>query len=330
MIAFLLFALWDHSYTVDIQAAYDDNVYAYSRSYIDDFLGSVRSYRFPFETYDDLVTSLDFALLVRNKLFLDRTTTFSFGIHTDNYLVNNQKSHQRYSIGARQSLGDFAVKLSYEWTPTYLIRYYRNPYGTSTEYIGCEVAYHDATAKVSYTTAQGITLHAAYGHRWDDYIDEFSRYDAQAHIVSFGIEKELHKRLDFAFGYDYRSSRADSADATTLDTAFTPDGSYDEHAIGADITFQTGALGATSITCSYAYAYRHYLSETADDILHFGRFDNIHRVRLSTRSRITTGVVFILSATRQWRSVTSEVFSDIDEIKDYTRYVAAAGLEFYY
>ena len=330
MIALLLFAFWDHSYTIDIQTAYDDNVYTYSQSYIDDFLGSVRSYRFPFETYDDLVTSVDFALLVRNKFFLNRTTTFSLGINTDNYLVNNQKNHQRYSFGVRQSLGDYAIRLSYEWTPDYLIRYYRDPYGASTEYIGCEVAYHDVTGKVSYTTAQGITLHAAYGHRWDNYIDEFSRYDARAHIVSFGIEKKLHKRLDFAFIYDYKSSRADSGSTATLDTAFTPDGSYDEHAIKTDITLQTGVLGATALSCSYAYAYRHYLSETADDILHFGRFDNIHRVRLSTRSRITTGVMFILSATRQWRTVSSEVLPDIDEIKGYARHIAGAGLEFYY
>ncbi len=330
MIAFLLFALWDHSYTIDIQAAYDDNVYTYSQSYIDDFLGSVRSYRFPFETYDDLVTSVDFALLVRNKLFFNRTTTFSLGINTDNYLVNNQKSHQRYSFGARQSLGDYAVKISYEWTPAYLIRYYRNPYGTSTEYIGCEVAYHGVAGKVSYTTAQGIELHAAYKHRWDDYIEEFSRYDARAHIVSLGIGKKIHQRVEFAFIYEYESSRADSASAATLDTAFTPDGSYDEHSIRTDITLQTGVLGATAFACSYAYAYRQYLSETADDILHFGRLDNIHRVRLATRSRITTGVMFILSATRQWRSVTSEVFPDIAEIKDYTRYSAGAGLEFYY
>ncbi len=83
MIVILLFAFWDYSYNLDIGFSYDDNVYTYSQSYIDDFLNGIRSYRFPFETHDDLVTALDFRLLVRNKFFGGRTTTFSFDLNTD-------------------------------------------------------------------------------------------------------------------------------------------------------------------------------------------------------------------------------------------------------
>ena len=156
MIAILLFTFWDYSYNLDIGFSYDDNVYNYSQPYIDDFLNGVRAYRFPFETHDDLVTAMDFRLLVRNKFFGGRTTTFSLDLNTDNYLVNNQKNFQKYTFGLRQSFGEYAVKLSYGLLPNYLIRYYRNPQGTSTEYIGCEAAYHTVSGKVSFATIEDI------------------------------------------------------------------------------------------------------------------------------------------------------------------------------
>jgi hypothetical protein len=66
MIILLLITFWDYSYNLDVGFSYDNNVYAYSQPYIDDFQNSVRPYRFPFEAYDDLMTSVDFDILVRN------------------------------------------------------------------------------------------------------------------------------------------------------------------------------------------------------------------------------------------------------------------------
>ncbi|UCF71717.1 MAG: hypothetical protein JSW49_05455 [candidate division WOR-3 bacterium] len=330
MIAILLIAAWDHSYNLDIDFTYDDNVYAYSQSYIDDFLNSVRPYRFPFETYDDLTTSVDFALLLRNRLFGKRTTTFNFGLGTRNYLVNKQKNYQNYTIGLRQSLGRYAVKLSYQFIPNYMIRYYRNPFGESTEYIGCEVAYHLLTGKISFTTEQDIIISAAYRHKWDDYITEFNRYDAEAHIVSLAIEKKLHKFLEFAFSYDYKNARADSADVSTLSSELVPDGSYYEHDIALNLSLQTRVILATTFNCSYDYSFRRYNASTNEDSLHFSRIDHLHRIRFGSRSRIKTGLLFKLDFMRQWRNSTSEILPDIDEIKNYTKYRIGAGFEFYY
>ena len=113
MIVLLLITFWDYSYVLDVDFSYNDNVYAYSQAYIDDFLNQVRPYRFPFEAYDDLVTGVDFRLLVRNKFLGQRTTTLSLDLNSDNYLVNNQKNYQKYTFGLRQSFGKYAVKLSY-------------------------------------------------------------------------------------------------------------------------------------------------------------------------------------------------------------------------
>ena len=330
MIVLLLVAIWDHSYEADIDLGYDDNIYAYSPSYIDDFLNGVNAYRFPFETYDDLVTSIDLRLRLRNRLLGRRTTTVNFGAGTNNYLVNNQKNYQTYVLGLRQSFGPAAVKISYQLIPGFLIRYYRNPLGASTEYIACEATYHTATAKLTYTTANDVTISAAYGHRWDDYIDEFNRYDARSHIAELGIAKRLARRLDFEFGYEYRSSTCDSADAVALDTELTPDGSFYQHTLNAALGLSAFLLRPTDLSISYGYGLRHYTTSDAEDLLHFGRRDQRHRIDISTRSRILTGVRMKLFFTYQWRNADSEVFADIKDIKDYTRYRAGAGLQFYH
>ncbi len=330
MIVILLFTFWDYSYNLDIGFSYDDNVYTYSQSYIDDFLNGIRSYRFPFETHDDLVTALDFRLLVRNKFFGGRTTTFSFDLNTDNYLVNNQKNFQKYTFGLRQSFGKYAVKLSYGVIPSYLIRYYRNPQDAGTEYIGCEAAYHMVSGKISYSTLQEITLNATYGYRWDDYNDEFDRYDSRGHDISFGLEKQLRKYLDFEFDYSYRTSENDSADAITSGADLTPDGSFYQHSLRGNLNIETLILVPTVFKLSYSYAYRNYTASSADDSLHFGRHDNTHRAMLSVHSRILTGAWLKFYGMRQWRDAASEIMPGIDEIKNYVKYKAGAGLEFYY
>jgi len=330
MIVFLLLAFWDYSYNLDMDFDYDNNVYTYSQEYIDDFLNQVRPYRFPFETYDDLVTSVDFRLLVRNRFFGIRTTTFSFDLNTDNYLVNNQKSYQKYTFGLRQSFGKYAVKISYQLIPDYLIRYYRNPQGASTDYIGCEAVYHTISGKISFATIEGITLSVGYGRRWDNYIEEFNRYDATGNIFSFGIEKKLRKYLNFQFGYAHRSSENDSADFSTSGTDLTPDGSFYQHSLSGDLTLQTVVVVPTTLQLFYAYVFRNYTAISSEDSLHFGRQDHRHRVTLNYRSRILTGMQIKLFATRQWRNATSEILPGIDQIKDYGKYKVGAGLEFYH
>jgi hypothetical protein len=330
MIVFLLIAFWDYSYNFDIGFGYDDNVYTYSQPYIEDFLNGVRPYRFPFETHDDLVTSLDFSLLVRNKFFGKRTTTFSFDLNTDNYFVNNQKNYQKYTFGLRQSFGKYAVKLSYGLIPKYLIRYYRNPHGTSTDYIGCEAAYHTISGKISFSTIQNITLSATYSHRWDNYIDEFNRYDARGHNIAFGLEKELRKYLNFEFVYAYRTSENDSAEVVTSSAELTPDGSFYQHSLNGNLELQAVIFVPTVVKFGYDYAYRNYNASSAEDSLHFGRHDNRHRALISVHSRILTGAWLKLFGLRQWRNATSEISADIDDIKDYVKYKAGAGLEFYY
>ena len=107
----LFISVWDYSYDVKVDFSYDNNIFSYSDEYIDDFLNQIRPYRFPFETYDDLISNAQMRFLLRNKFFSKKTTTFNLYIGINHYLVNHQKDYQKIGCGIRQSLGKYALKV---------------------------------------------------------------------------------------------------------------------------------------------------------------------------------------------------------------------------
>ena len=330
MILLLLFAAWNYSYDFGVIAKYDNNIYAYSVEYIEDFINQTNAYRFPFETYDDLITSADLNLRFRNKLLGKRTTTLSVDLAANHYLQNREKDYVRYRFGVRQSLGEYALKLSYRIIPGYLIRYYQNPQIPTTDYIGCRATYHTASAKLSIMKIKNINFDVVYSRRWDDYIEEFNRYDADGHIIGLLIDKKIGKYLDLGVSYDYRFSNADSADVIASGNEITPDGSYYQHSLGGNIAWQTMFIFPTMFRCLYNYSFRSYTTSLEEDYLHFGRQDHRHRIMLSTQSRVLTGFHLKFFFMRQWRDATSEIYPEIDAIKDYSKYQVGAGLEFYH
>ena len=147
----LLFSLglWDYSYNVSAVTLYDNNIFTYSPERIQEFMDNTVSYKYPFETYDDLRTSAAVSLKLRNKFIENRTTTFNIGLNLHHYLINQEKDFQSITAGVRQSFKTFAVKIEYTHIPEYLIRFYRNPAGSSTDYIGCDVQYRTLSGKIS-------------------------------------------------------------------------------------------------------------------------------------------------------------------------------------
>jgi hypothetical protein len=173
-IIILLIAVWDYSYNFATDVTYDNNIFSYSSEYIDDFMNQVGPYRFPFETYDDLITSGKLNLFLRNKFFNKRTTTFNIGVKINHYLINNQKDYQRINIGLRQSFGKIAAKVSYQIIP-----------------------------KLSFSPKPSVLFYVQYKRRWDDYIPEFDIYDANGHILSIDSEIKLNKRITLSLGYAF-------------------------------------------------------------------------------------------------------------------------------
>ncbi|MCK4453036.1 hypothetical protein KAU59_01650, partial [candidate division WOR-3 bacterium] len=262
-IIILLIAVWDYSYNFATDATYDNNIFSYSSEYIDDFMNQVGPYRFPFETYDDLLTSGKLNLFLRNRFFGKRTTTFNIGIKINHYLINNQKDYQRINIGLRQSFGKIAAKVSYQIIPNYLIRYYRNPQGSSTDYIGCEAKYQTVSGKLSFNPKPTVLFYLQYKRRREDYIPEFDIYDANGHILSIDSEIKLNKRIVLLFGYVYRSFQTDSSAILTTPDESVPDGSYYQHSVKGNLTFQFKFLLPTRLNLHYNYNFRNYTTTFA-------------------------------------------------------------------
>jgi hypothetical protein len=329
-ILLILITLWDYSYNVDCDFIYDDNIFAYSQEYLDDFINQIRPYRFPFETHDDMITNIDFRLLLRNKFFGNRTTTFNIGIDVNHYLVNHQKDYQNLGFGIRQSFGRYALKVSYYIIPNYLIRYYRNPQEENNDYIGCEVQYQNVQGKLSYMPNPLLSLSIAYNRKWDDYTEEFNMYDANSHIIGFDSDITIKKNLELVFGYAFKISNIDSLSAIETTSEPVPDGAYNQHTVDAGIVWEFRFLKPAELTFRYRYYFRNYATDFTTDSMHYGRQDNNHRMLVGAGFKIFPGMKMVLSYLKQWRIATSDIFPDIDEIKNYNKYRVSCGLHFYH
>jgi hypothetical protein len=329
-ILLILITLWDYSYNVDCDVIYDDNIFAYSQEYLDDFINQIRPYRFPFETHDDMITSIDLGLLLRNKFFGNRTTTLNAGVDINHYLVNHQKDYQTLGIGIRQSFGRYAVKLSYYIIPHYLIRYYRNPQKENNDYIGCEVQYQNVQGKVSYIPNPLLSFSIAYNQKWDDYREEFNLYDAHSHIIGFDSDITVKKHLRLQFGYEFKTSNIDSLGALEPASEPTPDGAYNQHTVDAGIVWGLRFVKPAEVKLLYRYYFRKYSTDAATDSMHYGRNDHSQRILIGAGFTIFPGMKLELSYLKQWRIATSDVFPALDEIKNYNKYRLSCGLHFYH
>jgi hypothetical protein len=325
-----IISFWDCSYNIATEFTYDNNLFNYSAEYINDFMEQLRPYRFPFETYDDLRTSTHLSLLIRNEFFSGRTTTFNVYVSLNNHLINNQKDYQKLLAGIRQSFGPWALKATYDIIPGYLIRYYRNPHGSRTDYIGCKVTYRTLTGKLTIQPRPQLAFDLWYKLRQDDYIDEFSAFDAHAHVLGVGSEIELVNNLTMNINYEIKSSSTDTANVATSLNEDAPDGSYVQHTIDWGARWAVKLLLPTYMSCGYEYTFRNYQSQESIDSLHYGRQDHTHQFFAGAEMKLFAGIHLILSYDIQWRKATSEVFTDIGRLKDYGKYRLGAGVRLYY
>jgi len=329
-ILILLVSVWDYSYGVDMDFSYDSNIFSYSEEYINDFMNQVKPYRFPFETYDDLISNAQLNFLLRNKFFNKKTTTFDLNIEINHYLNNQQKDFQNIGAGVRQSFGKYAFKISYHVIPQYLIRYYRNPQGTSTDYIGCDVRHQLLSGKISFIPTSILTLNILYGHGRDDYVSNFDLYDAHYHILDVNSVFALGKRIACFLGYEFKTLQNDSTSISTNSVESTPEGSYYQHSLGGYITLAAKFLLPIQLKIAYDFDLRDYSTTSYTDSLHFGRQDYVNKFNTDAEFKVFTGMMIGFSYAMQWRDATSNIALDISRIKDYNKYKFGARIAFYY
>ncbi|MGB9720978.1 MAG: hypothetical protein ACPL28_05810 [bacterium] len=318
-IILVLFTTFDYSINANLHFVYDDNIFEYSKKYLEEFINRINPERFPFETYDDLYTNYRFVMLIRNKFIGQHTTTFNLNFTGYNYFTNQQKDYFIISTGIRQSLGKLSTKFEYLIMPDYLIRYYRDPLGT--KYIGCEFTEHLFTLKTNLQLNQ-LDFGAVFGFEIDDYIENFDIYDSKA--IRLGPFFDLSSRLiDFRFNYEFKSSDAKGP---------IPDISYAQHRFGLSPTLKMALPKFSKLKFEYQLKYRTFTTEVSPilDTPHSGRVDIAHEFRGDYEFPVFTNLYISFDYAYEFRKSYSDVYTDIGEYKNYNKWMAGFGLEFLY
>lgn len=316
-----LFAVLDYSLNARAMMSYDDNIFSYSRRYLDEFMAHTNPEQFPFETYDDLTTDISLELLLRNKSVKGRITTVNLALSTHGYYLNEEKDYAVYDIGVRQAFDRFAVKIDYLFMPGYLIRFYQEP--TGTDYAGCRFTEHLVTMKGTCRVKTGMTVAASFKREFDDYMEIFDVYDSESYRFELETVLRANSYIEPELSYEFKDSKAQGP---------VPDISYVQHQGRMIITMRTKVPRLSALTFDYLIAYRLFTTDLGSliDSPHSGRTDLGNRIRLAGEVPLLTGLRLVLNYSCEYRNSFSDVYPEVGELKNYRKQTAGAGIEFKY
>lgn len=301
---------------IELKSIYDDNIYLYSQDYLQDFKNQIRSYRFPINTYDDFITNINLSL----RISYTRTSNVNFYFKQFLYSVNSEKSYQTISATINQKITKpINLKISYLYLPRFLIRYYRDPFGTSTKYIQCSFAEHLFTFGADYTI-KDIKLSPFIRYEIDDYVKNFNYYDGYA--IRFGADflwtinlassEQMRgkKQTNIKLGFESKQNKADGP---------VPDISYNDNSVSLEFETRIPAYEKIGVLLGAEYSNRNFTTSNSANI------DPYHRDRIDKKLQITSSIIYYISNRFQLylnyeyesRKVTSPSLNSIEDIKDY-------------
>lgn len=320
-ILFAFFGLVDYSLTVSNDIGYDDNVYEYSAQDLGDFVDRVRSYRFPFETYDDLATRFDCELLLRARPIPNRTTTLNLRLAAVNYAVNREKDNQTFHAGLRQSFGKFALKFDYLFIPRFLIKYYPDP--AQGVYSPCAFAEHLLSINGLFVLSDKLSARIRAGREWNNYVPVFLVYDVSAWRIGADLGLQVNRAYEPSFGYEFKDAPARGP---------VPDLSYRQHSGSISNRFNLRTPRLAKIDLDYRVDYRIYTTDLPpeQDTPHAGRTDITHHFRIAGQLPVLKFLDLTAAYGYEFRRASSPVYAEIGVIKNYDRYQVSGGIKFHY
>jgi hypothetical protein len=320
--------------------AYDGNVFRYADSDIDKFINNIEPYRYPIETYDDMVTSIEMHAKLRSKLIMNRSTTFNLKIKGNLYYQNNVKDYATISASMWHRIGSSGhLLLRYLFLPRYFIRYYPDfdvvtPYGYPY-FAGCYFVKHLAGISAG-SRLFGITeVEISYSRELNDYNDAFNEYDT--HMDQFGISAGLTYR-DFIYptlSYRFTMADAKAFDETgeTKQMSDDSDISHTEDEIRLSLDLDFTRHKPFRIETDLTYVRRLYTTEkpVLVDPTHAGREDTNLGFLVTCLFIPTERITFSLGYEFEHRSVSSPYdINQIEDIKNYARSIYSAQVSFSY
>jgi hypothetical protein len=236
------------------------------------------------------------------------------------YTINTQKSYQLISASVNQQIVNrFNIELGYLLMPSYLIRYYRNPLGLSTDYIGCIFTEYLLTARLRYRLT-GLTLTPFFQYESDNYIKNFDYYDGYA--ARYGLNVFIHKLsfVNISASFMRKEFYAQGA---------VPDISYNENQFMLRLTPK---LSKTKFNLSAQFQYERRVFTTGNpfeiDPYHRDRIDSKYTLDIELSYQVSRNFEIYTGYEFEQRKVVTPYQIDIQEIKDYNNNKYRLGIRF--
>ena len=307
-------------FNFELKSIYDNNIYLYSPDYITDYVNRVRSYRFPINSYDDFIVLLNPSFKIPFNLFGVKPDFF-LNYKQYLYTVNADKSYQIFSLTISSTIMNrFSLSGEYLFMPRYLIRYYRNPLGPSTNYVGCTFSEQLLSFKLNYKW-DIIKVQPFIRYEIDNYKKNFNFYDGTALRYGLDINLKPSRIVDVTLGIERKQYNAKGP---------LPDISYNDNIGSIEIDLKVPRFEKLSCLVGGEYTNRTFITNNSASI------DPFHKDRKDIRYAINIGLSYNISSflklegvfEREVRNVTIPLQVDIEDIKNYTKNRFSAGIKF--
>ncbi len=323
-----------------LQCSYDDNIFRYAESDIDKFVNNIEPYRYPIETYDDLITTVEMHAKLRTKLIMSRSTTFNLRLKGHLYYQNRIKDYASISASMWHRVGkEGHLLIRYLFLPRYFIRYYPD-FDVSTPYpypyfAECSFVKHLVSVGGGYLLFGSTDIGFSYARELNDYNDAFNEYDSG--MNEFGISAGFNYQdlLCPSLKYTYTTAQAAATDkqGETKEMSDDSDISYDEDGIQFSLDLDLTEGKPFRFETDLIYARRFYTTEkpVLVDPTHAGREDTKVGFRINALFIPTERITFSLGYELDKRTVSSPYdINQIEDIKNYTRNIYSAQVSFSY
>jgi hypothetical protein len=302
--------------SIELNTIYNDNIFLFSDAYINDFKNQINAYRFPFSTYDDLITNINLSL----RIPYSRTSNISLYYKQYLYALNSEKSYQIVSTTINQRISKpVNLKASYLYLPRYLIRYYRDPLGSSTKYIGCTFTEHLFTIGFDYSI-KNVKLSPFVRYEIDNYKKNFNFYNSKAIRFGADVNWTISKIMAINLRFESKQNKAKGP---------IPDISYNDN--NGSVQFETRIPNYEKLGLNLGadYSKRSFttLNSATIDPYHKDRIDGKFSFLGSLIYRFSNKLQVILDYEHEIRKVSSTSLIYIEDIKDYTNRRLSLGFK---
>ncbi|MEO0132453.1 MAG: hypothetical protein ABIK73_05955 [candidate division WOR-3 bacterium] len=297
---------------------YDNNIFLYSPEALEEFRNQIRAYRFPFRTHDDLIANYKISFNFPLRILVKRTD-FTVNYTAKTYTVNTIKSYQIINPYLQvQMLPDLVFRFSYLLIPNYLIRYYKDPLSSRTQYIPCQFTEQLFTLSFRYKFSS-FWINSFIRYQLDDYIKNFNFYDGTAWRYGMQMAFPITKNTTLQTNWERKHNNA---------VGPVPDISYLEDKIACEwqITISKKVFMSTGLE----YAYRQYTTTNpiTIDPYHYQRKDRTYSINFNCSYQFKHNWRLVGDYLYTFRRVTAPSLIDITEIKNYNNYKITLGVNF--